>query len=100
MKNPIEHLNKAFNNKIRLGIMSALSVNEFLDFKSLKGLLQITDGNLASHANALEELEYIQITKQFVGKKPNTRYHITRKGKDAFNAHLEGLSQILKSSGL
>lgn len=100
MNNPIEKLNKAFNNKIRLGIMSALAVNEFLDFKSLKNLLQITDGNLASHAKALEDLNYIQVTKQFVGKKPNTRYHITQEGKKAFDTHLEGLSELLKSSGL
>ncbi len=100
MVNPIQNLNKAFNNKIRLGIMSALVVNEFLDFKSLKNLLEVTDGNLASHAGALEELEFIRIEKSFIGKKPNTKYFITPKGKKEFQAHLDGLAEILKSSNM
>lgn len=98
MINPIQNLNKAFNNKIRLGIMSALMVNDFLDFKGLKTLLEVTDGNLASHANALESLNYIRIEKSFIGKKPNTKYFATRQGKKAFQDHLEGLSHILKSN--
>lgn len=100
MKNPIEKLDKAFNNKIRLGIMSALLVNDFLDFKTLKGLLEVTDGNLASHASALETLEYIRIEKSFIAKKPNTKYFITSKGKKAFSTHLDGLAAILKSSSM
>ncbi len=96
MNNPIEKLDKAFNNKIRLGIMSALAVNDFLDFKALKNLLEVTDGNLASHTGALEKLDYIQISKSFIGKKPNTKYVITSKGKKAFNNHLEGLEEIIK----
>ena len=100
MNNPIEKLDKAFNNKIRLGMMSALAVNEFLDFKALKNLLDVTDGNLASHATALEKLDYIQIEKSFIGKKPNTKYSITRVGKKAFNLHLAGLAEILKSSNM
>lgn len=98
MNNPIEKLDKAFNNKIRLGIMSALAVNEFLDFKALKNLLEVTDGNLASHTSALEKLEYIQISKSFIGKKPNTKYVITPKGKKAFSNHLEGLEEIIKAT--
>jgi len=98
MNNPIEKLDKAFNNKIRLGIMSALAVNEFLDFKALKNLLEVTDGNLASHTSALEKLEYIQISKSFIGKKPNTKYVITSKGKKAFSNHLEGLEEIIKAT--
>lgn len=98
MNNPIQKLDKAFNNKIRLGIMSALAVNDFLDFKALKNLLEVTDGNLASHTSALEKLDYIQISKSFIGKKPNTKYVITSKGKKAFNSHLEGLEEIIKST--
>jgi len=100
MNNPIEKLDKAFNNKIRLGMMSALAVNDFLDFKALKSLLDVTDGNLASHATALEKLQYIQIEKSFIGKKPNTKYCITPTGKKAFNRHLTGLAEILKSSSM
>ena len=98
MVNPIQNLNKAFNNKIRLGIMSALAVNEFLDFKSLKNLLEVTDGNLASHASSLEALQFIRVEKSFIGKKPNTKYYITPQGKIAFQQHLDGLAEILKSS--
>jgi len=98
MGNPIEKLDKAFNNRIRLGIMSALAVNDFLDFKALKSLLEVTDGNLASHSSALEKLDYIQVEKSFIGRKPNTKYIITPIGKKAFNQHLAGLSEILKSS--
>ena len=100
MGNPIEKLDKAFNNKIRLGIMSALAVNDFLDFKALKNLLEVTDGNLASHSSALEKLDYIQIEKSFIAKKPNTRYIITHSGKAAFNQHLTGLAEILKSTNM
>ena len=78
--------------------MSALAVNEFLDFKALKNLLEVTDGNLASHTSALEKLEYIQISKSFIGKKPNTKYVITSKGKKAFSNHLEGLEEIIKAT--
>ncbi|MFT6322950.1 MAG: hypothetical protein ACJAWO_000496 [Halieaceae bacterium] len=98
MVNPIQNLNKAFNNKIRLGIMSALIVNEFLDFKSLKKLLEVTDGNLASHTSALEDLTYIRIEKSFIGKKPNTKYVITPQGRTNFQNHLDGLAEILKAS--
>ena len=100
MKNPIEKLDKPFNNRIRLGIMSALMVNEHLDFTSLKNLLEVTDGNLASHANALESIGYLSIEKAFIGRKPNTTYTITPKGKKAFENHLDGLSQILNSSSM
>lgn len=100
MENPIEKLDKAFNNKIRLGMMSALAVNVFLDFKALKNLLEVTDGNLASHATALEKLAYIQIEKSFIGKKPNTQYSITPIGKKAFTLHLSGLAEILKQSNM
>lgn len=100
MVNPIQNLNKAFNNKIRLGIMSALVVNEFLDFKSLKNLLEVTDGNLASHATALEELQFIRIEKSFIGKKPNTKYFITPQGKSSFQGHLDGLAEILRSTNM
>lgn len=84
MINIIENINKAFDHRIRLGIMSVLMVNEFADFNMLKELLGVTDGNLASHTKALEAENYIAIEKQFIGKKPNTRYMATKLGKKLF----------------
>ena len=96
MKNYIENLNKAFENRIRLGIMSILMVNDWVDFGTLKETLNITDGNLASHIAALEKEEYVQIRKQFIGKKPNTTYAVTKPGKRDFNEHLNALEKLLK----
>lgn len=96
MKNYIHQLNKAFENRVRLGIMSILMVNDWVEFSTLKEMLDITDGNLASHISALEKLDYIEVKKQFVGKKPNTTYAVTKTGKKAFNEHLDALEQLLK----
>jgi DNA-binding MarR family transcriptional regulator len=96
VKNYIQFLNKAFENRIRLGIMSVLMVNDWVEFSTLKEMLDITDGNLASHISALEKLEYIEVQKQFIGKKPNTTYKVTRIGKKAFNEHLDALEKLLK----
>ena len=71
MKEYLENINKAFESKARLGIMSILIVNESVDFVTLKNLLDLTDGNLASHTRSLEELGYIQCQKQFIGRRPN-----------------------------
>ncbi len=98
MKNCIEQLNKAFESRVRLGIMSILMVNDFVDFGTLKQQLQITDGNLASHLTALEKLQYIEVKKQFVGKKPNTSYSVNNMGKIAFGEHLNALEQLIKRS--
>lgn len=97
MKHFIEDLNKAFESRIRLGIMSVLMVNNWVDFGTLKEMLQVTDGNLASHITALEKMEYIQVQKQFVGKKPNTSYAVTKLGKKAFGNHLDALESLLKT---
>lgn len=75
--------------------MSILMVNEWVDFKTLKQNLDLTDGRLASHIKALESEDYIHIRKQFVGKKPNTSYKVSDKGRKAFNAHLDALEKIL-----
>lgn len=66
----INQLNKAFESRVRLGIMSILMVNDWMDYKDIKEELDLTDGNLASHINGLEKLEYICVRKRFVGKKP------------------------------
>ncbi|HLN52388.1 MAG TPA: transcriptional regulator [Lentimicrobium sp.] len=97
MKISISGLNKAFESRIRLGIMSALAVNDTIDFNSLKEYLDVTDGNLASHLKALEKEEYIEVLKSFIGKKPNTQYHLTKLGKRAFNDHLIALEKLIES---
>ncbi len=97
MKTYIDELNKAFESRIRLGIMSVLMVNDWIDFGTLKDMLNITDGNLASHISALEKLEFVTIKKQFVGKKTNTSYSTTTKGKKAFGQHLDALENLLKN---
>lgn len=96
MKEILKELNKAFENKIRLGIMSALVVNDFLDFNTLKDLLDVTDGNLASHLKSLEKNEYITFKKEFLERKPRTKYYATNEGKEAFAKHIKAIEQLLK----
>ena len=96
MKEILKDLNKAFENKTRLGIMSALMVNDRLDFNSLKNLLGVTDGNLASHLKSLERSAYIQVRKEFLDRKPNTSYEATLSGTQAFKKHLNALENLLK----
>ena len=98
MKNPIENLHKSFENRIRLGIMSALMVNDEINFNELKDLLQITDGNLASHLKGLEENGFLKVQKGFVGRKTNTTYSATRSGSKAFKQHLDALEQMIRLS--
>lgn len=97
MKVPLDDLNKAFENRVRLGIMSALSVNDSLDFSALKELLDVTDGNLATHIKKLEQEEFIHVQKSFIDNKPNTSYSITAEGKKAFENHLNVLENIIRS---
>lgn len=96
MKNPIAALNKIFDSRIRLGVMSVLIVNEAASFNELKQLLDLTDGNLASHLNTLEQAEYIKVQKSFIGRKTNTTYNITALGKQSFKAHLDALEKMIK----
>ncbi len=96
MKVNIHKLNKAFENRVRLGIMSALIAGEQMDFNRLKELLDVTDGNLASHLKALEKEEFIQVEKSFVGRKPNTKYAATKAGKKAFTEHIDALESLIK----
>ena len=96
MNSIISKLDKAFDSRVRLGIMSILSVNESADFNTMKQLMELTDGNLASHLKALESIEYIQSTKQFIGRKPNTTYAITELGKSSFKEHLNALVKLMK----
>lgn len=91
----IDNLDKAFESRVRLGIMSVLTGAGQSDFNTLKTMLGVSDGNLASHIKALEELGYIETIKQFIGRKPNTSYTVTEAGKKAFSAHIEALTSLL-----
>ena len=90
-----DQLNKAFESRVRLGLMSILSVNSWISYKEIKDLLEVTDGNLASHIQSLEKIKYLEIKKQFIGKKPLTTYKVTKMGKEAFKKHIEGLEKLL-----
>lgn len=96
MTNIIQNINKAFDHRIRLGIMSILMVNESADFNMLKELLGVTDGNLASHTKSLELEKFIIIEKQFIGKKPNTSYRATVLGRNAFVSHIDALEKLIQ----
>lgn len=97
MRKELEQLNKVFDSRIRIGIMSALIVNEDINFNDLKALIDATDGNLATHLKTLEEHKFIKVEKGFIGRKTNTVYTITRAGEKAFRSHLEALEKIIKS---
>jgi len=99
MKNPIENLNKTFDSRVRLGIMSSLMVNDELNFNQLKEIVEVTDGNLASHLKNLEENGYVKVQKGFIGRKTNTTYSVTKAGEKAFKSHLDALEQMIKSIG-
>lgn len=96
MKNPFEQLDKTLEHRVRLQIMSVLVANDSFDFNSLKEVLQITDGNLATHLKALEKEKYIGVSKSFVDRKPNTKYKATERGRTAFKKHLDALEAVLK----
>lgn len=96
MKDSFIHFDKAFENRVRLQIMSVLVANEYYDFNSLKELFEVTDGNLASHLKALEKENYIVVEKSFVGRKPYTKYFATKAGKGAFKLHLDALENLIK----
>ena len=99
MRDPISQLNKVFDSRIRIGIMSALAVNDSLSFNDLKGVIDITDGNLATHLKTLEENKYLHVKKGFIGRKTNTTYSITKTGEKAFRTHLDAMEQIIKNIG-
>ncbi|MCU0393502.1 MAG: transcriptional regulator [Thermoflexibacter sp.] len=96
MKDLLDSLDKAFESRVRLGIMAILMVNEQVDFNQLKELLDVTDGNLASHLKQLEASSYIIVNKKFVGRKPNTTYAATTEGKEAFHNHLNAIEKLIK----
>jgi len=96
VKNPFENLDKVLEHRARLQIMSVLVVNATSDFNTLKEMLGVSDGNLASHIKMLEKEKYLTVSKTFVDRKPNTKYKITEKGKNAFKKHLDALESVIK----
>ena len=96
MKHILTQFNKTFENRVRLGIMSVLMVNDWVEFNRLKEILEASDGNLASHLKNLEGKKYLKVRKEFVGRKPQTTYAVTETGKKAFSEHLNALEKILK----
>lgn len=99
MNSLLNQLNKTFENRVRLGIMSILMVNDAVDFNDLKDNLGLTDGNLASHLKQLEGKGYISVTKTFVQRKPQTTYSVTAEGRQAFQEHLNILEKIVNQKG-
>jgi DNA-binding HxlR family transcriptional regulator len=98
VKTPFDNLDRVLEHRVRLQIMSVLVTEDALDFNALKELLNVTDGNLASHIKALEKEKYINVSKTFIEKKPNTKYRITEKGKSSFRRHLDALEQVIRQT--
>jgi DNA-binding HxlR family transcriptional regulator len=96
VKNPFDNLDKVLEHRLRLQIMSVLVTNDVYDFNTLKEVLNVTDGNLASHIKALEKEKYISVNKTFVDRKPNTKYKITERGRTSFKKHLDALEAVVK----
>jgi DNA-binding MarR family transcriptional regulator len=96
VKNPFENLDRILEHRVRLQIMSVLVANELYDFNSLKEVIGVTDGNLASHLKALEKEKYISVSKSFVDRKPNTKYRVTDRGRNVFKKHLEALEDLIR----
>lgn len=96
MSSYLADFNKIFESRVRLGMMSLLVVQEQVDFGQIKENLELSDGNLASHMAALEKIGFVEVRKQFIGKKPNTSYAITAHGRAAFLEHLTSLEKLIK----
>ena len=96
MKNPFENLDRVLEHRIRLQIMSVLIANDSYDFNSLKEIIGLTDGSIASHMKALEKEKYISVSKSFIDKKPNTKYKATERGRAVFKKHLDALEELVK----
>ncbi len=96
MKEALDKLNKVFENKVRLGIMSMLMVDPWVHYSTLKKTLAVSDGNLATHLKVMRQKEYIREKKEFINRKPHTTYQATQTGKDAFTDHLNALEAIIQ----
>ena len=95
LENPFNQLDKVLEHRLRLQIMSVLAANPFYDFNSLKELLDVTDGNLASNLKTLEREKYLSVSKSFLDRKPLTKYKITDKGRTAFKKHIDAMEALV-----
>jgi DNA-binding HxlR family transcriptional regulator len=96
MKNPFDHLDKTLEHRVRLQIISVLAANDSYDYTALRELLEITDGNLATHLRHLEREKYLVAVKSFIERKPNTRYKITDRGRTALSKHLNAMAELIR----
>lgn len=95
VENALPNLDRIIHERMRLGIVSALAVNDSLTFNELKKLLQTTDGNLSVHARRLEEAEYVECTKSFKDRMPRTEYRLTAPGRKAFERYLDHMEALI-----
>jgi DNA-binding MarR family transcriptional regulator len=93
----LPNLDRIIHERMRLGIVSALAVNDSLTFNELKRLLQTTDGNLSVHARRLEEAKYVECSKSFEGRMPKTEYRLTAAGRKAFERYLDHMEALIQS---
>ena len=93
-----EELDRLIHERLRLGIVSALAVNDSLSFSDLKKLMNTTDGNLSVHARKLEEAEYIACTKSFEGRMPKTQYRLTAAGRRALERYLDHMEALIRAT--
>ena len=91
-------LDRLIHERLRLGIVSALAVNDSLSFSDLKKLMKTTDGNLSVHARKLEEAEYITCTKSFEGRMPKTEYRLTAAGRRALERYLDHMEALIRAT--
>ncbi len=96
-ENALPHLDRIIHERMRLGIVSALAVNQSLTFNELKKLLQTTDGNLSVHARRLEEVSYVECSKSFEGRMPKTEYRLTASGRKAFERYLDHMEALIQA---
>lgn len=94
----IEQIDDVIHGRLRLGIMAHLVNAGVANFNELKAALGATQGNLSVHLRKLEDAGYVTIEKGFLGRKPNTRARLTKKGRDAFGAYLDGLSRLIEGA--
>ncbi len=95
VENALPNLDRIIHERMRLGIVSALAVNESMTFNELKKLLQTTDGNLSVHARRLEEAKYVECSKSFEGRMPKTEYKLTAAGRSAFERYLNHMEALI-----
>ncbi len=95
---PATELDRLIHERLRLGIVSALAVNESLSFNELKELLKTTDGNLSVHARKLEEAAYIACEKYFEGRTPKTEYRLTTAGRRALEHYLNHMEALIRAT--